>query len=155
MWWGEDVAERVIRKYANRKFYDLGSRSYVSLKTIAQLVRDGVEIQVVDQVDGSDITDAVLEQLGQRTVLTDSFGLVKAPAEQVAQMLRVSLQMSRDLSHKFAGSLNFPTTEDVVALRKDVRAMREDLTDVRKSIEELREMLSDRDLRPRLRDRAS
>ena len=54
---------RQIKKYANRKFYDAEEKRYVSLSGIASLVRDGEEIQVVDNETGEDITGLVLSQI--------------------------------------------------------------------------------------------
>ena len=54
---------RLIKKYPNRKFYDTVGKRYVSLSGIASLVRDGEEVQVVDNQTGNDITTLVLSQV--------------------------------------------------------------------------------------------
>ena len=59
----ERAALRQIKKYANRKFYDTEEKRYVSLSHIASLVREGEEIQVVDNETGDDITGLVLSQI--------------------------------------------------------------------------------------------
>jgi polyhydroxyalkanoate synthesis repressor PhaR len=53
----------VVRKYENRRLYDTSSSRYVNLPEIAQLVRDGTEVQVVDAKSGEDITRVVLTQI--------------------------------------------------------------------------------------------
>jgi hypothetical protein len=46
----------VVRKYENRRLYDTSSSRYVNLPEIAQMVREGVEVQVVDAKSGEDLT---------------------------------------------------------------------------------------------------
>jgi len=53
----------LIKKYANRKLYDTRTSSYVTLESIAGLVRDGHEIKVVDRVTGQDLTQVTLSQI--------------------------------------------------------------------------------------------
>jgi polyhydroxyalkanoate synthesis repressor PhaR len=56
------VAEpvRLIKRYANRKLYDTGSGELTSLRRIEELVRDGVDIRVVDHDTGEDMTSEIL-----------------------------------------------------------------------------------------------
>ncbi len=54
---------RVIKRYENRKMYDTEKRAYISLEAIAQLIRDDVDIQVIDNVTGKDITTHTLTQV--------------------------------------------------------------------------------------------
>lgn len=51
---------RVIKRYSNRKLYDVRARRYISLEEIGVLVRDGETIQVVDNASGEDITAQTL-----------------------------------------------------------------------------------------------
>ncbi|KAA0224245.1 hypothetical protein EDS67_24075 [candidate division KSB1 bacterium] len=54
---------RVIKRYENRKLYDTTERQYVSLEEIAGLIRSGVDVQVVDNTNGEDITTQTLTQV--------------------------------------------------------------------------------------------
>jgi len=53
----------LIKKYANRKLYDTRTSKYVTLDGIADLVREGHDIRVVDRDTGNDITQVVLSQI--------------------------------------------------------------------------------------------
>ena len=53
----------VVRKYENRRLYDTSSSRYVNLPEIAQLVREGTDVQVVDAKSGEDITRVILTQI--------------------------------------------------------------------------------------------
>ncbi len=47
---------RTIKRYQNRKLYDTHQSCYVTLEEIAQIIREGNEIQVLDNKSKSDIT---------------------------------------------------------------------------------------------------
>jgi hypothetical protein len=53
----------LIKKYANRKLYDTRTSRYVTLDGIAELVRDGHDIMVVDRDSGHDLTQVILSQI--------------------------------------------------------------------------------------------
>ncbi len=53
----------LIKKYANRKLYDTRTSRYITLDGIADLVRDGHDIKVVDRDDGRDLTQVTLSQI--------------------------------------------------------------------------------------------
>lgn len=47
---------RIIKRYQNRKLYDTFQSCYVTLEEIAQIIREGNEIQVIDNKSKKDIT---------------------------------------------------------------------------------------------------
>ena len=53
----------VIKRYANRKLYDTESKRYVTLDDLAEAIRRGEEVRVVDHVTGDDLTSVTLLQL--------------------------------------------------------------------------------------------
>jgi len=57
---GEPV---IIKKYANRRLYNTGTSSYITLDNLAAMTREGVEFQVVDAKSGDDITHSILTQI--------------------------------------------------------------------------------------------
>src|SRR5690242_16318447 len=54
---------RTIKRYANRKLYDAATSKTVTLEDIAQMVREGEEIQVIECTSEKDITNKVLAQV--------------------------------------------------------------------------------------------
>ena len=87
---------RLIKRYANRKLYDTGSGELTSLRRIEELVRDGVDIRVVDHDTGEDMTGEVLvgilgHSVGERPgeghipLLTS---LIRDPGDLLAAMLK-------------------------------------------------------------------
>lgn len=56
-------AERIIKKYPNRRLYDTAVSRYVSLADIRQLVVDRVPFRVVDARTEEDLTRSILLQI--------------------------------------------------------------------------------------------
>jgi polyhydroxyalkanoate synthesis repressor PhaR len=64
----------VLKKYANRRLYDTEKRSFVSLAQVAELVKQGREIEISDDKTGEDVTafiltQVVLEEVKKKTLL--------------------------------------------------------------------------------------
>ena len=53
----------IIKKYANRRLYDTQISQYVTLEDVAEMVRKGEEVKVVDARSGKDLTRAILTQI--------------------------------------------------------------------------------------------
>ncbi len=53
----------VIKKYSNRRLYDTSSSAYVNLHQIADKIREGHRIKVVDAKEGDDLTQQILLQI--------------------------------------------------------------------------------------------
>ncbi|MGK9039765.1 polyhydroxyalkanoate synthesis repressor PhaR [Rhizobium sp. SA279] len=55
--------ETIIKKYANRRLYNTGTSTYVTLDDLAQMVKRGEDFKVQDAKSSEDITHAVLTQI--------------------------------------------------------------------------------------------
>jgi polyhydroxyalkanoate synthesis repressor PhaR len=52
-----------IKKYANRRLYNTGTSTYVTLEDLAEMVKGGEDFTVYDAKTGEDITRSVLTQI--------------------------------------------------------------------------------------------
>ena len=52
-----------IKKYANRRLYNTGTSTYVTLEDLAAMVKEGEDFLVYDAKTGDDITRSVLAQI--------------------------------------------------------------------------------------------
>ncbi len=59
----DDKKPVTIKKYANRRLYNTGSSSYVTLEDLAEMVKKGEDFAVFDAKGGEDITRSVLTQI--------------------------------------------------------------------------------------------
>lgn len=55
--------ERLIRKYANRRFYDATGSRHVTLEDIRKMIGGGERVKVIEDRSGEDLTRAVLLQI--------------------------------------------------------------------------------------------
>jgi polyhydroxyalkanoate synthesis repressor PhaR len=53
----------IIKKYANRRLYNTGTSSYITLEHLAAMTREGIDFKVVDAKTGEDLTRSVLTQI--------------------------------------------------------------------------------------------
>ncbi len=54
---------RVIKRYANRKLYDTTGSTYITLDEIAQMIKSGEEIQIIDNKTKEDLTAVTMAQI--------------------------------------------------------------------------------------------
>ena len=57
------AANRIIKKYPNRRLYDTEISSYITIEDVRQLIVDGEEFEVRDAKSGEDLTRSVLLQI--------------------------------------------------------------------------------------------
>jgi len=57
---GPDDRRRTIKRYSNRKLYDTRQSRYVTLLQIAEMVRAGEDVQIIDNASKEDKTDVTL-----------------------------------------------------------------------------------------------
>lgn len=76
---------RIIKRYSNRKLYDTKDSRYVTLLQIAEMVRGGEEVQIIDNNTKDDLTEITLAQIIYE--------------EQKAHSRNVPLQTLKELIH--------------------------------------------------------
>jgi polyhydroxyalkanoate synthesis repressor PhaR len=85
-----------IKRYPNRKLYDTDAKQYITLDGIAELIRSGDEIQVIDHATGEDLTSLTLTQIileqerKQNGFLSNSFltSLIRDSGDRLASWQR-------------------------------------------------------------------
>jgi polyhydroxyalkanoate synthesis repressor PhaR len=87
---------RVIKRYSNRKLYDTKGSTYVTLLQIAEMIREGEEVEIIDNATKEDKTDVTLaliisEELRTRPraiPLSTLKALVRHGGERILHQLR-------------------------------------------------------------------
>ena len=82
-----------IKKYANRRLYNTGTSSYITLEQLCDMVKEGVEFEVRDARTDEDITRQVL---GQIIFEEENKGQHLLPIQFLRQLIRFygdSMQM--------------------------------------------------------------
>jgi len=60
---GKMPEKLILKKYANRRLYDTRQSRYVTLSEVAQQIREGQEVQVLDAKSKEDVTSFILTQI--------------------------------------------------------------------------------------------
>jgi polyhydroxyalkanoate synthesis repressor PhaR len=85
--------EVLIRKYSDRRLYDTSASRYVKLEDVARMVRDGIEVRVVDGRSGKDLTHIILTQI----IVEDAREReVALPLQLLTQLVRASDKATHD-----------------------------------------------------------
>jgi len=53
----------VVKRYPNRKLYNTNAKKYITLDGVAQLIREGEEVQILDHSTGEDLTAVTFTQI--------------------------------------------------------------------------------------------
>ncbi len=85
----EDRPRRVIKRYSNRKLYDTKDSRYVTLLQIAEMVRGGEEVQIIDNNTKDDLTEVTLAQI-----------IYEEQKQKASSSRNVPLQTLKDLIHQ-------------------------------------------------------
>jgi polyhydroxyalkanoate synthesis repressor PhaR len=75
----------LIKKYVNRKLYDTTDKRYLTMDQLAELIKAGAEVSIIDNETGDDLTSAIVSQLLARE---DSGNDKAVPSRVLMQMLR-------------------------------------------------------------------
>jgi polyhydroxyalkanoate synthesis repressor PhaR len=86
---GDDRPRRVIKRYSNRKLYDTKDSRYVTLLQIAEMVRTGEEVQIIDNNTKEDLTEVTLAQI-----------IYEEQKQKASTSRNVPLQTLKDLIHQ-------------------------------------------------------
>lgn len=54
---------RIIKRYSNRRLYDVQSSSTIKQSDVAEMIKKGIEIRIIDSSSGNDITTVVLGRI--------------------------------------------------------------------------------------------
>src|SRR5947209_17953959 len=60
---GDKKEPKVIKRYTNRKLYDTVESRYVTLDEIAQMIKGGAEVKIIDNRSKEDLTSVTLAQI--------------------------------------------------------------------------------------------
>jgi polyhydroxyalkanoate synthesis repressor PhaR len=89
------VATLVVKKYGNRRLYDTGQSKYITLEELAETIRKGSDVQVLDAKTGQDLTQPTLTQ-----IIVESRGAARLlPVPLLLQLIR----MREDALAEFMG----------------------------------------------------
>jgi polyhydroxyalkanoate synthesis repressor PhaR len=141
------MSTKLIKRYSNRKLYDTQRSCYVTLEEVSGMVRGGLDIRIVDNKTGEDITAVTLAQIvfeqekrDQRTVPLQTLRtMIQSPTELIQRLskpvadLREDAQRQVERLRKLAEA---PQDEIVVPFREFIESIPRALDEMQARIDE-------------------
>lgn len=125
---------RHIKKYGNRKLYDVSESRYIALSELRELIREGETLVITDSASGEDITSQVLT----KAIVDQNSGEMLTPDALHALIRWGSETFERGLAlfgkslHKF---LPLASNEDVGSLSKRIRNLEQQVDELNERLE--------------------
>jgi len=144
---------KIIKRYPNRKLYDTEESRYVNLDELARLVREGVELKVVDARTGEDLTSVVLSQIlfeeERRTRKTPPEVLrswIRSGGEGLAQLLERLLEdtVFKNLREELEGRLQRLLERGAITREEANRLIKDLLRFGSREVEEIQKRVDER-----------
>lgn len=90
----------IIKKYSNRRLYDTEASQYITLEELAELIRRGAEVRVLDAKSNDDLTQATLAQ-----IIIESRGAGKLlPVPLLMQLIRMGDDALAEFFGRYLGT---------------------------------------------------
>ena len=97
------MAAILIKKYGNRRLYDTAQSRYVTLEELAETIRDGADVRVVDAKTHADLTQATLTQI----IIESRNAAGMLPVPLLTQLIRLGDDaLAEFLGRYLAGALD-------------------------------------------------
>ena len=93
----------LIKKYENRRLYDATNSRYVNLDEVAQFVKLGYEVRVIDAASGEDITRLILTQIIAEGAKTPDSTF---PLDVLRQMIMASGRASQERAVRYIKAMS-------------------------------------------------
>lgn len=128
---------RRIKKYGNRKLYDVSESRYIALSELKELIRSGETLVVTDSQNGEDITSQILT----KALVEQNSGEMLTPAALHALIRWGSDTFERGLAlfgkslHKF---LPLASHDDVSTLSRRIRDLETQVDVLNRRLEQKR-----------------
>lgn len=127
----------LIKRYPNRKLYNTDAKRYITLDAIAELIREGYDVEVRDHETGEDLTGVTLSQIIFEREKKDTGYL---PSVLLTSLIRTGGDTLDYMRRSFQASLNaIRALESEVDQRIDALVRRGEMAE--EEARELREEL--------------
>ncbi len=102
---------KVIKRYTNRKLYDTVESRYVTLDEIAAMIKEGVEVRIVDNRTKEDLTSVTLAQI-----------IFEEEKKRNRMPLTVLREIIRHPGESLTGFIQKEVTPRVVSIREEAES---------------------------------
>jgi len=117
--------EILIKKYTNRRLYHTGESRYIKLDEIADIIRQGNDIKVLDSQTDKDITKQILAQI----ILEEEKNRKDLlPTSLLYEIIRTNEEITRDFFENYL----YKMMENYISYRKMMDQRLHEMTDMSK-----------------------
>ncbi|TMA25097.1 MAG: transcriptional regulator [Deltaproteobacteria bacterium] len=116
----EKKEPKVIKRYTNRKLYDTVESRYVTLDEIAQMIKGGAEVKIIDNRTKEDLTSVTLAQI----IFEEEKKRSQMPLGVLREIIRHGGEAVAGFYAEKAGTL----VGKVAELKSKTESIREDLS---------------------------
>ena len=90
----------IVKKYGNRRLYDTEASQYITLEELAERIRAGAEVRVVDAKSNEDLTQSTLAQ-----IILESRGAARLlPVPLLTQLIRMGDDALAEFFGRYLGT---------------------------------------------------
>ncbi len=114
---------KVIKRYTNRKLYDTVESRYVTLDEIAQMIKAGAEVKIIDNRTKEDLTSVTLAQI----IFEEEKKRSQMPLGVLREIIRHGGEAVAGFYQEKAGTLAGKVAQSVSELKSKTESIREDL----------------------------
>ncbi|MFA4873989.1 MAG: polyhydroxyalkanoate synthesis regulator DNA-binding domain-containing protein [bacterium] len=140
-----DKHPKVIKRYQNRKLYDTSDSCYVTLDDISDMIKQGEEVQIVDNTTKEDLTAVTLAQIifeeQKKKTHVLPLGTFREMIQGGGEALReLVTRGAREIGHvrEFVDDKVMPAVKDI----QEIPTVRSDIESLKKRIAALEHKLA-------------
>lgn len=123
----------VIKRYKNRKLYDMSTSSYITLAYVSELVKNGQDVMVIDEISGEDMTQVILAQV----LLGEEKKVAKIPERLLRGIMGSRGGVLGDFYKKKVASPFFAWCEDVEKRVHEIKNLHATIINLEKRVKAL------------------
>ncbi len=116
---------KVIKRYTNRKLYDTVESRYVTLDEIAQMIKAGAEVKIIDNRTKEDLTSVTLAQI----IFEEEKKRSQMPLGVLREIIRHGGEAVAGFYQEKAGNIAGKVVERVTELKTKTESIRDDLSE--------------------------
>ena len=90
------MESRIIKRYKNRRLYDISESRTIKLEDVARLVKENVSFKIIDNKTGKDVTISVLSR-----ILSETWNEDKKNLKQTTKLIRLLISKGGGVTMDF------------------------------------------------------
>ena len=132
---------KIIKRYQNRKLYDTEDSCYVTLEDICDMIKQGEDVQVIDNATKEDLTSVTLAQIileeERKTKGVLPLNIFKQIIQSSGGVIKEFVHKSLESGKEFVDKQIKPTVESV----QSIPTVAQDIKSLKSKIEGLEKKL--------------